>query len=471
MTKIEWVQNQDGTKGHTWNPTTGCTKISPGCKHCYAETMAKRLQAMGVKGYEKGFELKVHNERLMQPLKRKKATTYFVNSMSDLFHENVPDSFIEQVFEVIRQTPQHTYQILTKRAERMADFCNTQLVPENAWLGVSVEDKNYGLPRIDILRNIDVPIRFLSIEPLLEGLGAIDLSGIHWVIVGGESGPKARQMKLKWVTDIKNQCSQARVPLFIKQMGSYWARNHSKKGKGNDMSEWDKELKYFWAWAKVVIPQAKKRCGKIAYIDLFAGTGSYKDGTKSTPILVLERAIQDKDMQEMLVTIFNDVNLIHTQTLQNAINAIPNIETLKHKPQIINQEVGENIVNIFEDINLLPTLFFVDPWGYKGLSLRLINSVLKNWGCDCIFFFNYNRINMGLTNEIIKEHIDALFGEKRAEILRTKLNALSPSERELTIVEEITQALQDEKGKYVLPFILKLITRKCLLNLNVKAEL
>jgi len=243
MTKIEWVQNQDGTKGHTWNPTTGCTKISPGCKHCYAETMAKRLQAMGVKGYEKGFELKVHNERLMQPLKRKKATTYFVNSMSDLFHENVPDSFIEQVFEVIRQTPQHTYQILTKRAERMADFCNTQLVPENAWLGVSVEDKNYGLPRIDILRNIDVPIRFLSIEPLLEGLGAIDLSGIHWVIVGGESGPKARQMKLKWVTDIKNQCSQARVPLFIKQMGSYWARNHSKKGKGNDMSEWDKELR------------------------------------------------------------------------------------------------------------------------------------------------------------------------------------------------------------------------------------
>jgi len=213
--------------------------------------------------------------------------------------------------------------------------------------------------------------------------------------------------------------------------------------------------KYFWAWAKVVIPQAKKRCGKIAYIDLFAGTGSYKDGTKSTPILVLERAIQDKDMQEMLVTIFNDVNLIHTQTLQNAINAIPNIETLKHKPQIINQEVGENIVNIFEDINLLPTLFFVDPWGYKGLSLRLINSVLKNWGCDCIFFFNYNRINMGLTNEIIKEHIDALFGEKRAEILRTKLNALSPSERELTIVEEITQALQDEKGKYVLPFCFK----------------
>jgi len=183
--------------------------------------------------------------------------------------------------------------------------------------------------------------------------------------------------------------------------------------------------KYFWAWAKVVIPQAKKRCGKIAYIDLFAGTGSYKDGTKSTPILVLERAIQDK------------------------------IETLKHKPQIINQEVGENIVNIFEDINLLPTLFFVDPWGYKGLSLRLINSVLKNWGCDCIFFFNYNRINMGLTNEIIKEHIDALFGEKRAEILRTKLNALSPSERELTIVEEITQALQDEKGKYVLPFCFK----------------
>jgi len=244
MTKIEWVQNQSGSKGYTWNPTTGCTKISQGCKHCYAETMAKRLQTMKVKGYEKGFELTIHKDRLQQPLHRKKATTYFVNSMSDLFHEEVSYHFIKQVFAVIQQTPQHTYQILTKRAERMADFCQKQAIPENAWLGVSVEDRLSGLPRIDILRKIETNIRFLSIEPLLEALGIIDLSGIHWVIVGGESGPKARPMKKEWVTNIKNQCQQAGVPIFIKQMGSNWARTHgAKNGKGNDITEWDKELR------------------------------------------------------------------------------------------------------------------------------------------------------------------------------------------------------------------------------------
>lgn len=244
MTKIEWVQNQNGSKGTTWNPTTGCTKISPGCQHCYAETMAKRLNKMGVKGYEKVFELTVHQNRLVQPLNRKKATTYFVNSMSDLFHKDVPSHFIKQVFEIIQQTPQHTYQILTKRAERMAVFCQTHRIPDNAWLGVSVEDRVYGLPRIDILRNIDAHIRFISIEPLLEALGTIDLSGIHWVIVGGESGAKARPIKKEWVTDIKEQCQQSKIPVFIKQMGTHWARTHStKRGKGNDMSEWDKELR------------------------------------------------------------------------------------------------------------------------------------------------------------------------------------------------------------------------------------
>jgi protein gp37 len=237
MTKIEWVQNQDGTKGLTWNPTTGCTKISPGCKHCYAETMAKRLKMMKVKGYEKGFELVLHEQRLGQPLKRKKATTYFVNSMSDLFHENVPDDFIEKVFEIIRQTPQHTYQIVTKRAERMAEFCQQHVVPDNAWLGVSVEDKKYGLPRIEHLRIIDARIRFLSIEPLLENLGTINLSGIHWVIVGGESGTKARPMKMEWVTEIKNQCNKAKVKFFFKQWGSWGVdgKKRSKKANGREL--------------------------------------------------------------------------------------------------------------------------------------------------------------------------------------------------------------------------------------------
>ena len=210
--------------------------------------------------------------------------------------------------------------------------------------------------------------------------------------------------------------------------------------------------KYFWAWAKVIIPTAKTHEGKIAYIDLFAGPGRYKDGTKSTPLLILETAIQDKDMRDMLVTIFNDKDPTNTQSLQTAINAMPGIEGMKFHPRILTEEVGEEMVCKLEQWKLVPTLFFVDPWGYKGLSLRLINSVLKNWGCDCIFFFNYNRINMGLGNDYVKAHMDALFGEERAARLRERLESLPPEQRELTIVEEIAEALQKMGGKFVLPF-------------------
>lgn len=210
--------------------------------------------------------------------------------------------------------------------------------------------------------------------------------------------------------------------------------------------------KYFWAWAKVIMTSVKKQRGRIAYIDLFAGPGRYKDGTKSTPILILEKAIQDKDMREMLVTIFNDADEDNSKSLGKAIEALPGIDTLKHKPQINNEEVGEEIVKMFEQMRLVPTLFFVDPWGYKGLSLRLVNSVLKNWGCDCIFFFNYNRINMGLSNKLVEEHMNALFGKERADALRVRLSRMQTAERELAIVEEIAQALKEMGGKYVLPF-------------------
>lgn len=208
--------------------------------------------------------------------------------------------------------------------------------------------------------------------------------------------------------------------------------------------------KYFWSWAKIIMPRA--RDGKIAYIDLFAGRGRYEDGAKSTPLLVLETAIKDKKMREMLVTIFNDVDENSSQSLATEIKALPGVNLLKYKPQVYNHEVGTEIIQMFQKMRLIPTFFFVDPWGYKGLSLKLINSVLKNWGCDCIFFFNYNRINMGLSNESVKEHMDALFGEQRAEVLRQKLEPLSAIQRELTIVEELAEALKEMGGKFVLPF-------------------
>ena len=212
--------------------------------------------------------------------------------------------------------------------------------------------------------------------------------------------------------------------------------------------------KYFWAWAKVIISKVKGSSSvqKIAYVDLFAGAGRYKDGSKSTPVKVLETAIADTDMRNMLVSIFNDADVENVNSLQQAIDSIPGIENLKYRPQISKYEVGEDIVKIFQSMKLVPTLLFVDPWGYKGLSLQLVNSVVKDWGCDCIFFFNYNRINMGLNNDAVKEHINALFGQVRADQLRERLKTLTPQERELTVVEYICEALKEMGGKYVLPF-------------------
>jgi len=222
-TSIEWTEQ-------TWNPAVGCSKVSPGCAHCYAEVMARRLKAMRVKGYENGFRLTLLPRRLEEPIRRKQPTVYFVNSMSDLFHEEIPDSYLRQVMAVMRQASIHTFQILTKRAERMAEFLRLEKPPRNVWVGVTVENRAHGLPRLDALRRISAPIRFVSAEPLLEDLGEIDLAGVDWVIVGGESGPKARPMKREWVLNIKRQCDEQGVDFFFKQWGG-WGPDGKKRSK------------------------------------------------------------------------------------------------------------------------------------------------------------------------------------------------------------------------------------------------
>ncbi len=225
-TKIEWTEE-------TWNPTTGCTKVSAGCKFCYAETMANRLQAMGAPGYANGFKFSLMPGRLEQPLKKKKPTKYFVNSMSDLFHEKMPEEFLDKIFDVIEKTPRHIYQILTKRDKRMVDYFKNKSIPKNVWLGVTSENRKDGLPRIDNLRKINAAVKFLSIEPLLEDLGKINLKGIDWVIVGGESGHKARPMKEEWAVNVKNQCKKANVPFFFKQWGTWGADEVKRNKKAN----------------------------------------------------------------------------------------------------------------------------------------------------------------------------------------------------------------------------------------------
>lgn len=234
---IEWTEQ-------TWNPVTGCTKVSAGCKNCYAETLSRRLKAMGIRGYENGFEVSLLPQRLIEPIRRRKPTTYFVNSMSDLFHEEVPFWFIDEILEVMECTPQHIYQVLTKRSERMlAYFESDRRAPKNLWLGVSVENKRHGIPRIGNLQRITASVRFLSLEPLLEDLGCLDLTGIHWAIVGGESGPHARRMKEEWVDGIRRQCEDAGVAFFFKQWGSWGSdgikRSKKRNGRKLEGRTWD----------------------------------------------------------------------------------------------------------------------------------------------------------------------------------------------------------------------------------------
>jgi protein gp37 len=226
--RIEWT-------GSTWNPLTGCTKVSPGCKHCYAERMAHRLQAMGVENYANGFALTLHPQAVSLPLQWSKPQMIFVNSMSDLFHKEVPTAFIQDIFAVMRAAPWHTFQVLTKRSERLLELSPSIDWPPNVWMGVSVETPKF-IPRIRDLQKTAACVKFLSLEPLLAPLPRIPLRGIHWVIVGGESGPGSRPMDPEWVYRIRDQCIAKHVPFFFKQWG---ARNKKKTGRVLDGRTWD----------------------------------------------------------------------------------------------------------------------------------------------------------------------------------------------------------------------------------------
>lgn len=226
---IEWTEA-------TWNPTTGCTKVSPGCAHCYAERMAHRLQAMGQPRYDQGFQLKLQDDVVELPLRWKTPRIIFVNSMSDLFHKDVPDEFIRRCFETMKTASQHKYQVLTKRPERVVQLADKLDWSDNIWMGTSVESTTY-IERIRVLKRVPAKIRFLSIEPLLGAIPRLPLKGIHWVIVGGESGPQSRPMKAEWVREIRDQCIAKEVPFFFKQWGAYGADGvrSSKKANGREL--------------------------------------------------------------------------------------------------------------------------------------------------------------------------------------------------------------------------------------------
>ena len=235
--KIEWTDA-------TWNPVRGCTKVSPGCAHCYAETFAERFRGVPGHPFEQGFDLRIVPEKLGDPLRWETSRMIFVNSMSDLFHPNVSDEYIEKVARVMVAANWHTYQILTKRADRLQNLLkgkmNFAAKQSHIWWGVSVENQKHGLPRIDLLRKSPAQIRFLSVEPLLEHLGAVNLKGINWVIVGGESGPGARPMDIEWVRDIRDQCQKAEVAFFFKQWGGVRKKKTGRRLDGKTYDEFPK---------------------------------------------------------------------------------------------------------------------------------------------------------------------------------------------------------------------------------------
>jgi protein gp37 len=242
--KIEWTEK-------TWNPSTGCDRLSPGCDHCYALTLAKRLKGMGQAKYQNdgdprtsgpGFGLTIHPDALDEPLRWRKPTTVFVNSMSDLFHARVPREFIAQVWDVMQRTPQHTYQVLTKRPERLARVLDGLPVLENVWLGTSIESDRY-VRRADHLRAAPAAVRFISAEPLLAPLSSLNLAGIDWLIAGGESGPGVRPMDLDWVRHLLELCEASGTAPFVKQLGSVWASRVGADKKGGDWSRWPAALR------------------------------------------------------------------------------------------------------------------------------------------------------------------------------------------------------------------------------------
>jgi protein gp37 len=254
---IEWTDA-------TWNPVRGCTKISPGCKHCYAETFAERFRGVPGHPYEQGFDLRLVPEKLGEPLRWKTPKTIFVNSMSDLFHEDVPDWYIERVAKVMHMANWHTYQVLTKRAARLRELLATTLSfasrLKHIWWGTSVEDRKYGVPRIGELRDAPAAIRFLSIEPLLEDVGELDLNGLHWVIVGGESGAGARPMKKEWVADLQFQCKKAGVPFFFKQWGGVRKSEHGRELNGRTFDEMPARVSH-------AVPSKQERLAMIAEVN------------------------------------------------------------------------------------------------------------------------------------------------------------------------------------------------------------
>lgn len=416
---IEWTDA-------TWNPVTGCTKVSPGCKHCYAERLAARLQLLGNPRYRRGFDVTLHPDQLTLPLRWRQPRRIFVNSMSDLFHESVPEEFIQKVFEIMVQAPWHIFQILTKRAQRLADLAPQFPWPPNVWQGVSVENAHYTW-RIDHLRNVPAIVRFLSIEPLLGPIKTLPLDGIHWVIVGGESGPRHRPMNPVWVRRIRDQCVAADVPFFFKQWGGLTSKSRGRLLDGQEWNEVPSKISPMsipseealvrknaansqfsgdvmqtesrspkgTPWHEAFFDGPRRLTSKVKhlilqsyvkefvfhlgsvrrilyYIDGFAGPGIYQRAEGEieygSPVRIAEfaRQLQESQRPFTLKCLNVEADRKHYRRLVEATAAFAD--------QIVEKNYSASFTNALGDIlrriGDAPTFFFLDPFGAKDIPFR-----------------------------------------------------------------------------------------------------
>lgn len=466
---IEWTQS-------TWNPITGCTKVSPGCAHCYAETFAERWRGIPGHAYEQGFDLRLWPERLEHPFRWKKPRVIFVNSMSDMFHEDVPADFIAEVFDVMASADQHVYQILTKRHERMAELAPDLPWPPHVWMGVTIENRRF-VSRADYLRQVPAAVRFISAEPLLGYLEGLDLTDIDWVIAGGESGPKYRPVKAEWIRDVRDRCEREGAAFFFKQWGGNRAKSGGRELDGREYNampphsmnmalaptgppggrdrprdipddadeKWtypehtaakhDILRSYLSAW--LVILGRGRRHKQLVLLDGFAGRGRYIEGEPGSPAIMFERAadVADQGLVESILIRCSEPNPTNFSHLKQVCEGLYHDRVQIHP----TKETFEDVANRFagwaeKQTPPPPTFVMVDPYGVRGVKLETLERLLKLDRLEILLTFMVRNPARFLKEENYAEPLTALFGggawkecedaENRAECLMLRFREI-----------------------------------------------
>lgn len=492
---IEWTES-------TWNPVTGCDKVSPGCAHCYAETFAERWRGIKDHPYEQGFDLRLWPSRLEYPLKWKKPRIIFVNSMSDLFHERIPDDYVEEVFDVMTRADHHVYQVLTKRPERMAELASRLPWPEHIWMGVTIENRRF-VDRADYLRHVPAAIRFISAEPLLGPLEGLDLQDIHWLITGGESGPRFRSVKEEWIRELRDLCQEAEVPFFFKQWGGIRAKSGGRQFEGKEWNgmpdhklgkvlaptgvkvsrERQKDVpdsadekwefaahtkakheilrRYLGAWLSILgRGKAGRRHSELILLDGFAGRGRYMAGQPGSPAVMFERAVEvvNAGLAKKVVIRCSEPNATNFGHLQEVA------EDLKHDGVIVKatQETFEEVAQKFlayahKKKNPAPTFVMVDPYGVKGVKLDTLRQMLAFDRVEVLLTFMVRDPSRFLKEGNYAQPLTALFGGTAWK------DCEDANDRSECLMRRFREVVVPDVAKYALPFTVYEDERKTVL--------